>query len=619
LPHAHAQRAGAGQLPTTTEDFFAPGTQPEYIDQPLLLSLNCSGCHSFDDDGNEEQVIAPLNTWRTSMMAQSARDPIWHAAVAVANADANVAGEFCIRCHAPVAWLAGRSTTGDPTNFIADDFDGITCHHCHRMVDPVADIENPVEDDAILQELIDDNILPMHVGNSQYVVDPIDTRRGPLDDVPMNMHPADILISPYHEESLFCGTCHDVSVPTYTRQKDGSYALNAYDAAHPTGDPNDMVPEQRTYSEWLYSDFATTGVVFPDNRFGGDHPTGIIQSCQDCHMPVYNGGLCVFWENPPFFERPDVPQHGFNGANTWVLEAVRTVDLNRDGLADFPDETTGLNDTDVTAALDRTVDMLRDASDMELAQLGTQLKVRIINQTGHKLPTGYPEGRRMWINVKFLGELGEVVYEHGHYDNATAHLDEAETKVYESKFGVDKAVSKLTGVPVGESFHLVLNNTRLKDNRIPPRGFNNANFESVSAEPINYSYEDGDYWDDTMYTIPAGTEEAVVTLYYQSTSKEYIEFLRDSVGGFNDAGIAAYEAWLAHGMSAPVDMDSMSILLTTYAAADLNQDGFVNVTDLLDMLGVWGICPPPDICPADLNCDGRIDTVDLLALLSQWG
>lgn len=50
--------------------------------------------------------------------------------------------------------------------------------------------------------------------------------------------------------------------------------------------------------------------------------------------------------------------------------------------------------------------------------------------------------------------------------------------------------------------------------------------------------------------------------------------------------------------------------------ADLNDDGLVNVVDLLVVLGSWGAC---DGCDADVNQSGTVDVVDLLAILSAWG
>jgi hypothetical protein len=177
-----------------------------------------------------------------------------------------------------------------------------------------------------------------------------------------------------------------------------------------------------------------------------------------------------------------------------VLNAIRNL---------YPDSETGLATDTVADSIARAEYMLQNASDMQLSIAGNDLKVRIINQTGHKLPTGYPEGRRMWINVKFLNGSGGLVAERGAYNSATASLSTADTKVYEAKLGVDAAVSAATGVPVGPSFHFAISNLWYGDNRIPPRGFTNAGFASVQSAPVGYTYADGQYWDDTFFAMPA--------------------------------------------------------------------------------------------------------------------
>src|SRR5690606_20711794 len=91
---------------------------------------------------------------------------------------------------------------------------------------------------------------------------------------------------------------------------------------HATQDVHDMMPEQRTFSEWLNSQFAQGGVHFPDGRFGGNHDTGIMQSFQDCHMPKQFTGGCNLYQWDPFFPRPDMPKHYFAGGNSWVLGAI---------------------------------------------------------------------------------------------------------------------------------------------------------------------------------------------------------------------------------------------------------------------------------------------------------
>jgi hypothetical protein len=103
----------------------------------------------------------------------------------------------------------------------------------------------------------------------------------------------------------------------------------------------------------------------------------------------------------------------------------------------------------------------------------------------------------------------------------------------------------------------VLNDTIYSDNRIPPRGFTNANFDSIQSPPVGYAYADGQYWDTTVYIFPFEPDEINVTLYYQATSKEYVEFLRDA-NVTNDAGIRMYNLWNNNGKCPPELMKETS-------------------------------------------------------------
>src|SRR5690606_12096841 len=93
----------------------------------------------------------PHNSWGGSMMAHAARDPLFWAALDVANADMPGVGDYCLRCHSPTGWLGGRVSktaegglidgadgcqlTGNHTSFESksNDYAGLTCHFCHRL------------------------------------------------------------------------------------------------------------------------------------------------------------------------------------------------------------------------------------------------------------------------------------------------------------------------------------------------------------------------------------------------------------------------------------------------------------------------------------------------------
>ena len=113
-----------------------PGTQP---DNGVALEApnRCLNCHA-----GYNTSVEPGFGWKGSMMAQSARDPLFWATLVVAAQDSiwatgtPNATDICLRCHMPKGWLEGRS---DPTNASAmggADFDGIQCDFCHRMYDP---------------------------------------------------------------------------------------------------------------------------------------------------------------------------------------------------------------------------------------------------------------------------------------------------------------------------------------------------------------------------------------------------------------------------------------------------------------------------------------------------
>jgi hypothetical protein len=566
--------------------------------------------------------------WSGSLMAQAARDAVFYACLDIAEADAPGAGDLCIRCHVPKAWLEGRSTPTNGSSITAQDRDGVTCNFCHRLVDPFnLDGQAPTEDADILADLgsnapvqSTDLGMPSSPGNGGgggYVVDPLDRRRGPF-PLPPNIGDSPVppeadcaiyhntLESSFHRRADLCATCHDVSLPHFHFDSMSSgYVFNGTGAHHPDGNKYNMVPIERTYSEWLKSAFAQGVGVNMGGRFGGPGQT-YVSDCQNCHMPVTDDFGCRWVDS-----RDDLPTHRFLGASTWQLDAI--------GQQYGPSGTNEINASTVsalTAAKSTNTSFLQLAADLEavLSDAQTpgvdQLRVRVTNQTGHKLPSGYPEGRRIWINVQFFDCLSNTIPidERGEYDNTTAVLNGADTKVYEIVGGLDNALAASLGRTPGPDMRFVLTNAVFKDNRIPPRGFTNAGFAAIQAAPVAYSYADGQYWDDTYFDIPPYAVGARVVLYYQASSKEYMEFLRDNNPNAalpNDRGEIAYNYWAANGMSAPVAMATLGDpnRIIVDLKGDVTGDRQVTVADIPDFVAVFlGLdTDPRHLCAADMD------------------
>jgi len=113
------------QVPTTMADFFMPGSQP--LESGDLSSPTSCNCHKFDN------VADPYFNWAGSMMAQSMRDPLCTASMAIAIQDADPSGyifyyspfhqdsELCGTCHdvSNPVFVRDPYNIGDPREYAA--------------------------------------------------------------------------------------------------------------------------------------------------------------------------------------------------------------------------------------------------------------------------------------------------------------------------------------------------------------------------------------------------------------------------------------------------------------------------------------------------------------------
>ena len=485
-----------------------PGTQPGAPGVKLETAQVCAACHAQTASGPH----GPDASWQTGMMSLATKDPVFRAAMAIANQDIDGVGDFCLRCHTPRGFFAGRTQPADGTALEPDDLQGVTCVVCHRLVDP------RTQEATWMAQTV-----PPGPGNGMMVIDPAYLMRGPYGDrLGAALRPHQVRKYPFLAEGHLCGTCHDVSNPTLANDVN-------------TQPPHTYGHIERTYSEWLLSDFVKEG------------PAG---TCQACHLPAVAGGghPTRFPQHP---KREYFVEHGAVGGSTWVQDAVRHIWGDK-----APDRAV------LARGQEKARRLLRTAATLELSfPAAGQARVRVTNQTGHKLPTGYPEGRRMWLNARFYDAAGALLHEVGRYGEQETTvlgqavklptvLDPEHTRVYECLPGISAPRAAKYGKTAGPSFFFVLNDVVTKDNRIPPRGFANEAFAKRGCEPVGHSYADGQHWDDVELRLPEKTARVEVRLMYQSVSAEYVKFLVEE-NRTDEWGKRVYEAWNETGRCPP--------------------------------------------------------------------
>jgi hypothetical protein len=682
---ALALTSAAGAATTVPTDVQMPGTQPGETSNIESVS-KCDNCHgNFANPAEPREE--PWFTWSGGMMAHASRDPVFWATVAIAEQDFDGSGDLCLRCHVAEGWLAGRSTPTDGSGLAEGDADGVQCDVCHRLTNP-----NGLEHvgDQTPPFLAHDEASPPtgYFGSSMYVIWGSNSKLGPYADATARHQ---FEPSQFHRSSDLCGTCHDVSNPVVGDLAHNFGAQLALEPGTYSGIPGDAVENkaafnnfpyqygvvERTYSEhkasllseMLVSDFGSLpadlrvagGAIEKTYQaalgagMGGDYEDGTPRafSCQSCHMRPTTGQGCD--KNPPI--RTDLPVHDQTGGNYWVPDVIQYLDAQgqlRLGGGLTSTQIAAMNDP-VIGGKARARQNLEDAASLVLS--GNSL--RVVNLTGHKLISGYPEGRRMWLNIRWYDASSLLIAEDGAYGAITADvggsptpvdtlidLHDPYTTVYEAHGAmtqewatqllglgypaslpltfdrvtgaVRETLGDLGGQAPGtwlETFHFVLNNYLAKDNRIPPyeMSYDEARIRNILPVPESQYGDPGPggtyrYWDEVALNPPPGAHHADVTLYYQPTSWEYIQFLDLANTGQNaflaDEGVHLRDAWLATGMAAPHAMATASWTLETPAC----QDGIDNDGDGLVDLTDPGCASASDVSENGANaCDDRID------------
>ena len=400
--------------------------------------------------------------------------------------------------------------------------------------------------------------------SGQYFMSPNSQKRASFADADARHQ---MLYSRYHKSKYFCGTCHDVSNPALANLGLSGLADLSGDLITEQYSAGRYFHVERTFSEFMLSAYGQPGGAATNTDFQTQGAPDITHAakCQDCHMRDIEGTAAN--KNGAIFrpsgssEHPNsgLPLHDLTGGNAWISYILASLDPNGPvydpvnvALLDqgpsvltldlSAGQTPKVNGAALKAGSDRAKQQLLLAATLKNLNYNAStgvLSFRIQNNAGHKLISGFPEGRRMFVNIQAYDASNALIHEVNPYDFTVGTLKGMPgTTLGPNETYVDTLVyevhpsSSLTGEQ--HTFHFVLADGRSKDNRIPPKGFNSAAAAERHAEAVGVTYTPDEYaggYDDQTLTIAQGATEVKVNLYYQGTSREYIAFLRDEING----------------------------------------------------------------------------------------
>jgi hypothetical protein len=360
-PNAAARTRVCGALCLLSAVAFGCGaqpTQPDVSGQQLLLDpAACRACH---EDYYTE--------WAASMHAYASRDPVFLAMNRRGNEEtAGAQGNFCVKCHAPMAVLEHQTTDGLNLETLPSSMQGVTCYFCHNAKRVAGTHNNPVvldlaESTALRAGISDPAPNPHHAGYSA------------------------MLSGSQPESATLCGSCHDIEL-----------------TSPPGPPPTDGSPVglERTFLEWQ-------GTVFAPGH-DANNPNGT--SCAGCHMPapargatgsVLPGGPRTRALHDHVFPGVDIALSGGapDGGNA-ANDAGESIQLNESGVQSFLETTLRVAQLCVEYQTDPT-DRQRIRLLVDVDNVGA----------GHSWPSGAAHDRRAWADLRVLVDE-QVVYTSG--------------------------------------------------------------------------------------------------------------------------------------------------------------------------------------------------------------
>lgn len=486
----------------------------------FATSPRCGQCHdsaagasaNLDEKGRS---VGLFSLWRATAMGNSVRDPLFRAAlaneIARAPAAAGAIASVCLTCHAPMGrhaqLRAGQATTlglvyaAGPEGDLARD--GISCAACHQIAAQGLGQEASFSGG-------------FQFGTQREIYGPY---AAPFANPMKSMVGYTPVQGSHIQGAALCGSCHALVTEALTPEGKGT--------GHQMG-------EQLTYLEWRRSAYTTEG--------GGTSP----RSCQDCHMPdTRDDGQPLHTrlarrpngtDFPPLQPRGPFSRHTFVGANTLLLK------LLRQGRAQLNPPA---SDPELSQAEQQTRDHLgQHAASVQVLAVQAaagqvDFRVRVVNQAGHKFPSGYPS-RRAFLHLELLDAAGAVLWQSGQVDaqgrllgaggqplpaelpGGPYHPHRQQILAADEVLVYESVMDDGHGAP---SFDLLGAEGFVKDNRLLPIGHHDDTVGPLSTAPIGVA--DSDFSagsDEVVVHLPVAAKPAQIraTLRYQTFGPRYL-------------------------------------------------------------------------------------------------
>lgn len=573
-------------------------------------SGNCNGCHGHDPNSfsmitGEGVDVNVTDDWRSTMMANSARDPFWRAKVnhevQVNPAHQAALEDKCTSCHAPMGrhdkHLMGQgpySIAELEQDLLAQD--GVSCVPCH------------IQSADSIGLLNSGNLKFDTLGSPLY-----GPYGGPDDPVPLFGAPMTSFVGyePLYGEHIndggLCAGCH--TLITETIDLNGTITGGTF-------------VEQATYHEWLNSFF--------NNK---EHADGI--TCQGCHVPRINEGIVISANY--LFLQPRSPYglHHFAGGNVFMLNMLKQ-HINELGLT--------ANATQFDSTIARTYRMLQQNSLLLEPVMAARtadtafIDVKLTNLTGHKFPSGYP-ARRAWVELVVTDATGDTLFRSGGWDGTydvighdpswephyDAINDPGQAQIYEMV---------MADVNGDRTTTLARAASKLKDNRLAPAGFSTTHYTydtttiaGVPPTDIDFNHDglgvEGSGTDIVHYHVPVGGYTGLLNVstrvWYQSAPPRYMT----EMFSYSSAAIDTFKTYFLDADNSPVLVKEAGFSDLTTAVDDLAElgvriypnpvsDGLLNVIGLSDRVRSVEVYDAKGALVARTAVNGRRQwTVDL--------